>query len=217
MAASREARTAWDPPTRLFHWALAAFVVFSYVTGRLGGSWMTWHMRSGYTILVLLLFRIAWGFAGPEPSRFAVFLRAPRAALDHARALAARAFVPASGHTPLGGWMVVAMLAALAAQAGSGLFSNDESSHQGPLAGEVSDAMVDRLSVLHGYGQWLIVTLVAIHVAAVLYYRWGLKADVLSPMIGGSGANAAMLARAAAFLVAAAGIVYVLVVVYPSR
>ena len=217
MAASRGSRAAWDLPTRLFHWALAGFVAFSYMTGRLGGSWMAWHMRSGYTILALVLFRIAWGFAGPAQSRFAVFLRAPRAALEHARALAARAFVPGSGHTPLGGWMAVAMLAALAMQAASGLFSNDESSHEGPLAAKVSDAMVDRLSALHGYGQWLIVTLVAIHVGAVLYYRWGLKADLLSPMIVGSGADRPMLARAAAFLAAAAGIVYLLVVVYPSR
>jgi cytochrome b len=204
-------------PTRLFHWSLAAFVLFSYVTGQLGGSWMPWHMRSGYTILALLLFRIAWGVAGPASSRFTNFVRGPRVALEHARALVARVFVPSSGHTPLGGWMVVAMLAALALQAATGLFSNDESGHEGPLAAKVSDAMVDRLSTVHGYNQWVIVALVATHVAAVAFYQWGLRADVLRPMLVGDGAGGALLARATAFLAAAAGIVYLLVVAYPSR
>ena len=217
MAASREERAAWDLPTRVFHWALAACVVFSYVTGQLGGSWMPWHMRSGYAILALLVFRIAWGVAGPAPSRFATFARGPRAAIEHARALAARAFVPPSGHTPLGGWMVLALLAALALQASTGLFSNDESSHEGPLAATVSEAMVDRLSTVHGYNQWLILALVVIHVAAVAYYQWGLRADVLHPMLAGGRPDGALLTRATVFLAAAAGIVYVLVVVYPSR
>jgi cytochrome b len=217
MAASREERAVWDLPTRLFHWSLAAFVVFSYVTGRLGGSWMPWHMRSGYAILALLLFRIAWGIGGPAPSRFARFVRGPRAALEHARALAARLFVPSPGHTPLGGWMVVAMLAVLALQAATGLFSNDESSHEGPLAAKVSEAMVDRLSAVHGYNQWLIVVLVVVHIGAVAFYQWGLRADVVKPMLGGAGPDGALLARATAFLAAAAGIVYMLVVVYPSR
>ena len=217
MPALHEAHAAWDLPTRVFHWLLAAFVVFSYLTGQVGGSWMSWHMRSGYAILALLIFRVAWGFAGPERSRFTAFVRGPRAALEHARALLARVFVPPAGHTAIGGWMVLAMLAALAVQAGSGLFSNDESGHEGPLAAKVSDAMVDRLSTVHAYNHWLIVALVTIHIAAVAYYQWGLRADVLKPMLSGAGADGAVIARATAFLAVAAGIVYLLVVVYPSR
>ena len=48
----------WDLPTRIFHWALAILVVFSFTTGKVGGSWLDWHMRSGYAILTLVLFRI---------------------------------------------------------------------------------------------------------------------------------------------------------------
>jgi len=28
----------WDLPTRIFHWALAVLVVFSFATGKIGGS-----------------------------------------------------------------------------------------------------------------------------------------------------------------------------------
>jgi cytochrome b len=79
----------WDLPTRLFHWALVALAVFSYTTGKLGGEWMAWHMRSGYAILALLGFRLACGFAGPAPARFASFLRGSAGALAYLHALRA--------------------------------------------------------------------------------------------------------------------------------
>ena len=78
----------WDLPTRIFHWTLAALVVFSFTTGKVGGGWMEWHLKSGYAILALLVFRLAWGFAGSPSARFARFLRGPRAALDYAREFA---------------------------------------------------------------------------------------------------------------------------------
>ena len=75
----------WDLPTRIFHWTLAGLVIFSFTTGKVGGGWMEWHLRSGYAILALLVFRLAWGFAGSRTARFAHFLRGPRAALAYAR------------------------------------------------------------------------------------------------------------------------------------
>ena len=54
-------------------------------------------------------------------------------------------------------------------------------------------------------------------IGAVAFYQWGLRADVVKPMLAGAGPDGALLGRATAFLAAAAGIVYMLVVVYPSR
>ena len=67
----------WDLPTRLFHWALAACVVMVIVSAHVGGSAMTWHMRFGYVIFTLLVFRLVWGFVGGRWSRFASFAYAP--------------------------------------------------------------------------------------------------------------------------------------------
>ena len=69
----------WDLPVRVFHWTLLALVVFSVATAYVGGSWMDWHMRSGYAVLALLAFRIAWGFVGTRHARFASFVRGPAA------------------------------------------------------------------------------------------------------------------------------------------
>ena len=75
----------WDLPTRLFHWALAACVVGLVVTANVGGNWMTWHGRLGYTVLSLLLFRIVWGFIGGHWSRFGSFAYGPSSVLAYLR------------------------------------------------------------------------------------------------------------------------------------
>ncbi len=206
---------AWDLPTRLFHWALTALVVFSYVTGKLGGEWLTWHMRSGYSILALVGFRIAWGFVGPVPARFASFLRGPAAALAYLRGLREGDRSTPAGHNPLGGWNVALMLGLLLLQIGTGLFSNDESAHEGPLAARVSDATVDRMSAVHGWVQVILVVVVSLHVAAVLFYQLGLRMDVLRSMVAGAPTAPRTVALAAALLGASAAAVYWLVVVYP--
>lgn len=205
---------AWDFPTRAFHWSLAVLVVFSYVTGRLGGPWLDWHMRSGYAILTLLLFRIAWAAAGPANVRFRTFVHGPRAAWQYARALAAGAPPRVEGHNPLGGWMVIAMLALLAVQAATGLFSNDDSSHEGPLAAKVPNAFVDQASVIHSYNQWLIAAAVALHVLAIGWYQVRLGIDLTRGMILGP-VDGRTSAIAAVILALATGAVYWLVVIYP--
>jgi cytochrome b len=215
----------WDLPTRLFHVALATLVVFSFVTGKLGAGWMTWHMKSGYAILALLVFRLAWGIAGGSTARFTQFIAGPGQVLRYSRELVARRPPFTAGHNPLGGWMVVFMLAILLLQAGTGLFADDEIATQGPLAATVSDALVARLTTFHKYNEWLIVAAVAVHVAAVATYQWIFRFDLIGPMAHGfkrvpDGLDATELAHpslglAAGLFAASAALVYWLVVVYP--
>src|SRR5690606_30776146 len=67
----------WDLPTRLFHWALAVCVIGAYVSVKLGGLYMDWHVRFGLATLGLIVFRLVWGFIGPRYARFASFVRGP--------------------------------------------------------------------------------------------------------------------------------------------
>ncbi len=218
-------RVLWDAPLRLFHWTLAVLAVFSFVTGTVGVDWMPWHLRSGYAILALLVFRLAWGFVGGTTARFAHFIRGPRAALEHARALVREERPVTFGHNPLGAWMVVAMLLALLFQAVTGLFADDELRTQGPLAVKVSEAMVSRMSALHSWNRWVVAALVAVHVIAIALYQWRWKIDVFWPMVSGrreaGGAHEPETARpgsnllALGLIVACAFAVYWLVVIYP--
>ncbi len=225
MSSSPDRIRVWDLPTRIFHWALVVLVVFSFTTGKVGGGWMDWHLKSGYAILTLLVFRLAWGILGSRTARFTHFLRGPRAAVAYARATFAGQHPSTIGHNPLGGWMVAFMLALLLAQAASGLFADDEIATQGPLADKVSNALVAKMSSFHYYNGWTIVAAVSLHVIAVATFQWGLKVDLLRPMVNGwktvlPGVRPPEPARAATwlaavFLAVAAGLVYALVVVYP--
>jgi cytochrome b len=180
----------WDLPTRLFHWALLLAVAASVVTGKfdsvLGPSTLEWHKRSGLAVLGLLLFRLGWGFAGGTHARFANFLRGPRAVIDYAKGLASGTAPEAAGHNPLGGWSVVAMLAALAVQAGAGLFLVQEDyGFEGPLAHFASRALSDRLGSIHKANFWFIAVLVAMHVAAIAFYAVAKRQDLVGAMVSG--------------------------------
>ena len=142
----------WDLPTRLFHWSLVVLVTISVVTSKLGGLWLDWHMRSGYAIIALLVFRLLWGVAGSRYARLSHFVRSPGTALEYLRG---QHEGPHVGHNPLGALSVLAILAVLLVQAGSGLFSNDGSFNEGPLAKLVSRATGELLSSIHRWGNWL--------------------------------------------------------------
>ena len=96
----------WDLPTRLFHWLLATCMVAAFVSAQSGGyTAQRIHFLCGYAVLVLVGFRLSWGFAGSRYARFAQFVRGPVTTLRYARALigkSATAEAPGyPGHNPL--------------------------------------------------------------------------------------------------------------------
>ena len=181
----------WDLPTRLFHWALVALVALLFATAEFHWLSMQWHARFGYATLVLLLFRIAWGFAGSQTSRFADFVRGPVAVARYVKALVSGHAPPAIGHNALGGWSVLAMLALLLAQTVSGLFASDGIDTDGPFVEAASDAVVKWMTRLHHLGETVLLLVIALHVVAVLLH-WLLHRDnLIVPMFSGRKAVAA--------------------------
>jgi len=202
----------WDLPTRLFHWLLVVLVTFSVVTAKIGGLWLDWHMRSGYAILALLVFRLLWGVAGSRHARLAHFVHGPRIVLAY---LQGRHPHDGAGHNPLGALSVVAILAVLLAQASTGLFTNDGSFTEGPLAKLVSSTTGERLSTIHRWGELAIYALIGLHLAAVLFYLVVRRDNLIGPMITGDRRgidahpardDAALWLRAAVMLALAAGL-----------
>ena len=161
----------WDLPTRVFHWLLVLMVSGLIATGQWGGDAMVWHFRLGYGVLVLLLFRLIWGAIGGHWSRFAVFVQSPMAVLHYVRRLPHGDST--LGHNPLGAYSVIAVLTILFAQVMSGLFSDDEISATGPLSKLANAQWVSWASDCHTeIGKFILLGLVALHIAALLFYRW---------------------------------------------
>ena len=171
----------WDLPTRLFHWLLAAVVVGSFVSVKIGGNAMVWHGRFGYAALALLIFRLAWGFAGPVHARFASFIRGPRTVLASIRGEQPHLL----GHSPLAAWSVMAMLLFFFTQAITGLFTSDDILFDGPMAKRVSHATVELMGSLHRLNEWVLISLVVLHVLAIVFYRLVKKRKLTQTMITG--------------------------------
>lgn len=172
----------WDLPTRLFHWLLVACVIGLVATGYRGA--VEWHARLGYTVLALLLFRLVWGFAGGRWSRFRSFLYGPRSLAAY---LAGRAHPDhLVGHNPLGAGSVFAMLLVLLAQVATGLVSDDEIAFTGPLNRFVSSSQGLAATWYHKQvGQWLLIGLVVLHLAAIAWYVLRKRQVLVRPMVAG--------------------------------
>jgi len=161
----------WDPVVRLFHWSLVACVALAWVTlDRL----VDWHQPVGWVALALVAARTAWGFAGPRRARFAQFVRGPAATLRYARRALAGTEPRHVGHNPLGGWMVLALFAWIAALALTGwLYTTDRF---------WGDETVERM---HEALAWSLLGLVAIHVAGVLVASRRHRENLVRSMIDG--------------------------------
>lgn len=175
----------WDLPVRLFHWVIVGLVCFAWWSAEEGGVTLKYHMWGGYTVLGLVLFRIAWGFAGSRYARFADFVHGPRRVLETARAVWTPAPSAAIGHNPLGGWMVLALLLSLLVQAGTGLFANDDLFNEGPLYAHVGKDLSDTLTGIHHLNFDVLCVLIAVHVAAVAWHRLRKSENLVSAMFSG--------------------------------
>ncbi len=176
----------WDLPTRLFHWALVICVVFSVVSAKIGGNAMVWHMRSGYTVLALVAFRILWGIVGGRWSRFSSFFYSPAALMRYLSNEPLPGDHFEVGHNPLGAFSVLAMLAWILLQISTGLIADDEIATTGPLIRFVSGKVSEIGTAYHAsFGQWGLYLLVAMHVGAVFYYASRRRRKLITPMFSG--------------------------------
>ena len=179
----------WDLPTRLFHWLLAAAVIGAVITANIGGNAMVWHFRLGLLVLGLLLFRVVWGLVGGRWSRFASFLYAPPTLLRYLRGQSRAEERLDVGHSPLGALSVFALLTLLSLQVGTGLVADDEIANVGPLNRFVSGQTAQLATGWHQeFGQWIVIGLVLLHVAAIVYYAVARKQNLVRPMLGGDKA-----------------------------
>jgi cytochrome b len=174
----------WDLPTRIFHWALALAVLAAFVTGTVGGAAMVWHARMGYGIASLILFRLTWGLIGGHWSRFAAFTFSPRTTIAYARGQTHPTVEV--GHSPAGALSVYALLIFLTLQVATGLFGDDRADFSGPLAPLVSEATIRSVTQYHrNIGRFVLIALTVLHIAAIGYYQFFKRRDLLGAMIHG--------------------------------
>jgi len=184
--------SAWDLPTRLFHWTLVALMACSWISFEfaedIGDYLLKWHRWNGYAILVLVVWRLLWGVVGSPTSRFANFVRSPLAALQYGLDLLRGRDRHFLGHNPLGTWMVLVLLALVAGDGMLGLFTVEHNDIvAGPLYTLVSEATVKAASHWHWWIFYnVVLAVVAAHVTANVLYGLIKREPLIKAMITGS-------------------------------
>lgn len=165
----------WDAAVRMLHGTLVASVSVAAL-GLLGwGS--TWHEAAGWVAVAAVALRVAWGFvagAGSRHARFGDFVRSPPATWRYLRLLLAGREPHTVGHNPLGGWMVLALLATVALLGLTGwLYTTDAF---------WGDETVERI---HRALAWALLALVALHIAGVSFTSARQRENLVLAMVTG--------------------------------
>ena len=161
----------WDPFVRLFHWSLVALVAAAFLTGDEAEKA---HIAIGYAIVGLVAARVVWGFVGPEHARFSDFVKSPAAILRYlSQALQGRA--PRHlGHNPLGGAMMIALIAMLAVVCGGGYLLTTDAFWGAEEFKEVHEATA-----------YLLLAMVGLHVLGAVWTGVQHRENLVRAMITG--------------------------------
>ena len=167
MNASDRYFRVWDLPLRLFHWLLVVAIAVAFLSSEEDSALNQWHVLSGWTAGLLIVFRLIWGFVGGEHSRFVDFLNLS-GIRHHLSGLARGKVEPTVGHNPLGAIAVILLLLLVAVTVWSGAFLGE--------AGEE----------LHEVVAWTLLALVAVHVLAVVFTSLLSRENLVRTMIDGT-------------------------------
>jgi cytochrome b len=90
------------------------------------------------------------------------------------------------GHNPLGSLSVFALLGFIALQLATGLVADDEIANVGPFNRFVSGELASSATGWHkSWGQWALLALVALHIAAIVFYRVRHRKNLVQAMVTG--------------------------------
>ena len=200
----------WDRGVRAFHWLLVLAVGGAAATGFFGDAdGIDFHAILGAAIALLLVFRLVWGFTGSTYARFGSFAPTPARFIGHARELMAGHAPHHTGHNPVGSAMIFALFVTLVAILGTGTAVLGGMVKEGPLAPFLSFATAAEIKEAHEFLAFLLVGLVALHVAGVLAESLRVRENLARAMVTGlkavrAGAVQAVPASARPLLAAVA-------------
>jgi cytochrome b len=156
---------------RLLHWTLAASMLVSFATHENVGKVHEW---AGYVALAAASVRVVLGFAASGYWRFGQFVRGAGATLAYARSVWQHKELRYLGHNPLGGWMVLVMLADAIGAGVTGWLSTTDRFWGIAWVADLHGALGDLLPVL-----------VALHIGGAIFTSWRHRENLVAAMLHG--------------------------------
>jgi len=177
----------WPLCTRIIHWIIAFSFFLSFATS-FDHQLFRWHLSFGLIFGIVLLFRIVWGFVGPNYATFKTFKLSYHELHDYfAQKIQNRWRKIHAGHNAasswfalivlgLGSWIVLSGLLLQGTQEGSGIFRalNEHYFH-----------LSSRLMTLHVTLSYLLFFWAIIHIIGVLIEQFYHKTHMVFAMLSG--------------------------------
>jgi len=161
----------WDLPTRVFHWLFALSFAGAWITAE-SERWRDVHVLLGYTMLVLVVFRLAWGLVGTRHARFSALRPSFARAFDYLRSLVRFSPQHHAGHNPAGTLAILLLIALGLASALSGLATFNEVG--GHAMEEVHEALASAM-----------LAVVVVHIAGVIVGSIAHRENLPAAMVTG--------------------------------
>lgn len=176
----------WDLPLRLFHWSMVGVVSVAAATGFFAPTWwLDVHVAAGYSLAVLLAFRLVWGFFGSYYSRFRTFPLSRDGLTWHLRQVLGKKSPAFLGHNPIGTLVIAVLLLTLVSLVVSGLLTLGGKEKLGPLAFMTTYNLGIFAKEFHGAAAGLLVGVVAVHLLGVVAETRIFRHRVVRAMITG--------------------------------
>jgi cytochrome b len=167
----KQAGLVWDMPVRVFHWSLALSFAGAWLTAE-SEYWKLWHLSFGYSMALLIVFRLLWGLLGTPYARFTQFVRGPAAVKAYFLSYLRGQPQHHVGHNPAGALAILAIMATVLITVITGYTTYQE------IGGEWQ-------SDLHEATASLLMGIVVLHIAAVILTSVVHKENLVRAMLTG--------------------------------
>ena len=177
----------WPLCTRIIHWIIATSFFLSFITS-FYHHLFKWHLAFGFIFGIVLLFRLIWGFIGPNYATFKTFKLSLKALKDYfAQKVNNRWRKIHAGHNAASSWftLIVLGLGGLIVMSGLVLQGIQEASGILSHLNEHYFYFSSSLFMVHKVLSYLLFTWTIIHVVGVLIEQFYHKTHMVFAMITG--------------------------------
>ena len=132
-----------------------------------------------------MIFRVIWGFIGTKHALFTQFVPTFTKLKRYVSEQKQGNERNYAGHNPMGSLMVLLMLLLVLLQAVTGLFMTDDIFANAPYYGVLPEAVEKVMSIIHHNGFNVLLGAIALHIAAIVYYKKVKQKNLVLPMLTG--------------------------------
>lgn len=167
--------TAYDWPTRIFHWLFAVFFLTAFTIAKTiddDSALFSYHMLAGLTLFFLLFLRLIWGFLGTTYAKFSSFQFKPSKLIQYFKEVIFTKTKRYIGHNPASSFAAILMFICTIGLATTGILM---------ASGYETDLIEESHELLAN----LFIITVILHVGGVLFHHIKHKDSLWSSMFDG--------------------------------